>query len=213
MYKKLVLAAAIAAMSVGAQATDVVTFEGVATAAANANNPGLILTAGLGSFAWGSLTWSSPTPNNVQLLDETRASGNKGLTNIGALMGGSGEQLGLWVGYLNSSNSVSFASASAFNFDSAFFYTKAAGNVTITGFDSAGQQLASKTVSSLAQSGSIYSFSEFSSVNKITISGSNLAFDNITLSAVSPVPEPGTYAMLLAGLGLVGAMARRRRQA
>jgi len=30
---------------------------------------------------------------------------------------------------------------------------------------------------------------------------------------VSPVPEPGAYAMLLAGLGLVGAIARRRRQA
>lgn len=28
-----------------------------------------------------------------------------------------------------------------------------------------------------------------------------------------PVPEPGTYAMLLGGLGLVGFMARRRRQA
>jgi hypothetical protein len=30
-------------------------------------------------------------------------------------------------------------------------------------------------------------------------------------SAVTPVPEPETYAMLLAGLGLVGAVARRRR--
>ncbi len=28
---------------------------------------------------------------------------------------------------------------------------------------------------------------------------------------LSPVPEPGTYAMLLAGLGLMGALARRRR--
>jgi hypothetical protein len=30
--------------------------------------------------------------------------------------------------------------------------------------------------------------------------------------AVSPVPEPETYAMMLAGLGLVGFMARRRRK-
>ena len=30
--------------------------------------------------------------------------------------------------------------------------------------------------------------------------------------AVSPVPEPETYAMLLAGLGLVGFVARRRKQ-
>lgn len=29
--------------------------------------------------------------------------------------------------------------------------------------------------------------------------------------AVTPVPEPETYAMLLAGLGMIGAIARRRR--
>lgn len=34
---------------------------------------------------------------------------------------------------------------------------------------------------------------------------------SIALPAVSPVPEPETYALLLAGLGLVGAAARRRR--
>jgi hypothetical protein len=34
----------------------------------------------------------------------------------------------------------------------------------------------------------------------------------ITLSA-APVPEPETYAMLLAGLGLMGGIARRRKQA
>ena len=33
----------------------------------------------------------------------------------------------------------------------------------------------------------------------------------LQLSGVSVVPEPETYAMLLAGLGLVGAMARRRK--
>ena len=34
--------------------------------------------------------------------------------------------------------------------------------------------------------------------------------NNLTL-AVSAVPEPGTYALLLAGLGVVGVLARRRR--
>ena len=36
-------------------------------------------------------------------------------------------------------------------------------------------------------------------------------FQVTTASAVTPVPEPETYAMLLAGLGLVGAVARRRQ--
>jgi hypothetical protein len=31
------------------------------------------------------------------------------------------------------------------------------------------------------------------------------------LFALAPVPEPGTYALMLGGLGLVGWMARRRR--
>lgn len=36
-------------------------------------------------------------------------------------------------------------------------------------------------------------------------------FDMVTLNAVTAVPEPETYAMLLAGLGLVGAYTRRRK--
>jgi hypothetical protein len=30
--------------------------------------------------------------------------------------------------------------------------------------------------------------------------------------AVTPVPEPETYAMMLVGLGLIGGIARRRKQ-
>lgn len=37
--------------------------------------------------------------------------------------------------------------------------------------------------------------------------------DMVVRVAVSPVPEPETYAMMLAGLGLVGAVARRRNKA
>jgi len=36
---------------------------------------------------------------------------------------------------------------------------------------------------------------------------------SMSVSAVTPVPEPETYAMLLAGLGLMGFTVRRRRQA
>lgn len=45
-------------------------------------------------------------------------------------------------------------------------------------------------------------------------SGAHFAMDNFTYNEVlSPVPEPETYAMLAVGLGLMGAFARRRKQA
>lgn len=40
----------------------------------------------------------------------------------------------------------------------------------------------------------------------------NVGIDNINFDQVAVVPEPETYAMLLAGLGLIGFMARRRKQ-
>jgi hypothetical protein len=41
----------------------------------------------------------------------------------------------------------------------------------------------------------------------------DLSIDNISIGAVSPVPEANTGAMLAAGLGVLGAAARRRRPA
>lgn len=40
--------------------------------------------------------------------------------------------------------------------------------------------------------------------------GGTIRFDNVSISGVSAVPEPESYAMLLAGLGLMGALARRK---
>lgn len=45
-------------------------------------------------------------------------------------------------------------------------------------------------------------------IGDITMNGSN-----VFLTDAAPIPEPGTYAMLLAGLGVVGLVGRRRRAA
>jgi hypothetical protein len=58
--------------------------------------------------------------------------------------------------------------------------------------------------------------SEFNGTSGNTKSLSVTAFNgyaNVTYTYAQPVPEPETYAMLLAGLGLVGAIARRRKSA
>ncbi|WP_179958117.1 PEP-CTERM sorting domain-containing protein [Chitinimonas arctica] len=49
----------------------------------------------------------------------------------------------------------------------------------------------------------------FIGADKVVISAGTALIDNFT---INPVPEPETYAMLLAGLGLMGAVARRRNK-
>lgn len=44
-----------------------------------------------------------------------------------------------------------------------------------------------------------------------TTTGTSAWIDNATVTITTAVPEPETYAMLLAGLGLIGAIGRRRR--
>lgn len=48
-------------------------------------------------------------------------------------------------------------------------------------------------------------------IRAISFTGMGLVADNVTFT--TPIPEPETYAMMLAGLGLLGAMTRRRRKA
>jgi hypothetical protein len=50
-------------------------------------------------------------------------------------------------------------------------------------------------------------------ITKVTFSATQNAFESDNHSYIAAVPEPSTYAMLLAGIGLVGVAARRRRQA
>ncbi len=41
--------------------------------------------------------------------------------------------------------------------------------------------------------------------------GADWVMDNFTYNSTAPIPEPETYAMMLAGLGMLGFMARRRK--
>jgi hypothetical protein len=51
------------------------------------------------------------------------------------------------------------------------------------------------------------------SIESLTFSSSSNAFEASNFSVTTPVPEPESYALLLGGLGVVGFMVRRRRQA
>ncbi|MDE1547356.1 PEP-CTERM sorting domain-containing protein [Dechloromonas agitata] len=102
-------------------------------------------------------------------------------------------------------------------FDYSIWETDPEGSAMLTAryFDSADNLIKStKFIFSAFGSTSYNAFQSFgfvsegAGISRMTLSGDGVVFDNLTFTAA--VPEPGQYAMLLAGLGLMGGIARRR---
>ncbi len=83
-------------------------------------------------------------------------------------------------------------------------------NASFIFLDALGKTLSTVDFDSYANPGAVITSGSISGVSGIVLSGGKL-YDNINISTVAPVPEPETYALLLAGLGLIGVASRRRK--
>ncbi|NVD98523.1 PEP-CTERM sorting domain-containing protein [Massilia sp. BJB1822] len=138
--------------------------------------------------------------------------------------GGSGGNVDAWLTTDNRTDTIVFtdfggkvngAGLFAFGSDSAGTYV-AANSITLTAKDEFGKS-ATYTINKPTQS-SFIGFVSTGKLLELTIKltaqvGAWPTVNDLYLSSVTAVPEPGTYAMLLAGLGIAGMAARRRRNA
>jgi hypothetical protein len=106
-----------------------------------------------------------------------------------------------------------------FGFDYSIYETSAGGaSLSVTAYDASNNVVAGYGTSFGTAFGSdSYNLSATSgwveatpNIAKVVISGDGVVLDNFTFT--TPVPEPESYAMFLAGLGLMGAVARRRQR-
>ncbi len=84
-------------------------------------------------------------------------------------------------------------------------------NASFKFLDALGKTLSTVSFDSYANPGAIITSGSVNGVSGIILSGGKL-YDNINIATVAAVPEPETYALLLAGLGLVGVASRRNRK-
>ncbi len=120
--------------------------------------------------------------------------------------------------------SISVA-AGTFTFNGADFTAAWMNGLQLTLTGLAGGSTLYSTVLTLDTSGPLHFTTNWSGIDTLTFStaggtrgpydggGEHFAMDNLTINAAGGVPEPATWAMMIAGFGLAGATLRRRRVA
>ena len=148
------------------------------------------------------LTW-----NNFFVVDKTYLSGIGG--NVAGVTDGQ------WAAMNGASGVASITSTSAFDFTGASFTKLRSGTATVLLQAYSGNVL-KYSDSFLVGSAPLAMAYSWTGIDKLVYTptngrfGTNVMMDQANITTVSAVPEPESFAMLLAGLGLMGVVARRR---
>jgi len=165
-------------------------------------------------------------PFEVYRIDTTLPEFNFGGYKSMAELSGNSWVATTWLGAEKLPASFSSSSGKLFSLD-ALWLSAATGTLTVTivGFDATGGKVSEISLD-IGMTAQQFTFTDFVGISKFTIQGSNYVQDESmkeidksgwnwavgSVTITSSVPEPEAYAMLLAGLGLIGAMARRRQR-
>ena len=207
LLRPLAVAALVAVSGASQAALTVYTSQAAFLAAVSA--------PGTDTYTGFSITGATPSPI-------TRSAGSYQYTATAetTTFFGAGTTANPWLSTNTATDSITFnaftggASAIGGNFfGSDISGLFSAGNITLVATDSLGAT-SSQTITG-ATTTSFLGFVSTGTLSSLVVEAVQGAtplwptVDNLTLAVA--VPEPGTYAMLLAGLGVVGFMARRRR--
>lgn len=190
--KTLLVAALLVTGAIHASA-ETLTFEGFSNMDSVPN--------GYGGLNWSNFSVNSPTSTSGYL---------------------NGIVSGTSVAYNSWANPASISSTTAFTLNSGFFTGAWNDGLTIhvTG-TGASNYSADILVNTASPTNYVFNWTGLTAVNFSSSGGTpagysgrgaHFAMDNLTIN-VAAVPEPETYALLLAGLGIIGAAARRRKSA